>query len=433
MDILGMVNTAVYGILCQMFVGTIAQKRVRLAKSYRFLLLVSMIGMDYLISFLLADYMWAKMIGIILFNSLIMWICFEQSILRVIISVLLYHGFSLVADFIFYIVLYNPFFAGMRNGRFGSSAVDILIGCMGPFLSFCIILLLRRYYSKKSLEKLTAVEWLRFTILPILTISTITVMAINFNMVTSERQRNVLLYITSGILLMNVFVLYLIHVLIKREHQIREDRLFREQVRNEMAMYRQISENYEQQRKREHEYKNQMAVISALAQEQKWEELNHYLARQDEKITHKMDSIDTNHSIVNTILNTKYQEAQKKGVTFVFRINDLSALWIEDEDIVVILSNLLNNALEACEKCKEKVVKVKFIREKGQLVLSVINTFEEVPVEVDGNYQTRKEDKSIHGIGIHNVQKTVEKYGGSCLIKHDEHMFRFVILIPERK
>ena len=50
---------------------------------------------------------------------------------------------------------------------------------------------------------------------------------------------------------------------------------------------------------------------------------------------------------------------------FVFKVNDLSKIVIEDEDLVVILANLLNNAIEACEKCEEKkTIKLKFVIEE---------------------------------------------------------------------
>ncbi len=54
-----------------------------------------------------------------------------------------------------------------------------------------------------------------------------------------------------------------------------------------------------------------------------------------------------------------------KNIVFIFKINDLSGINVSDEDIVVILSNLLNNAIEACEKCPDKrVIKMKLVREK---------------------------------------------------------------------
>ncbi len=91
-----------------------------------------------------------------------------------------------------------------------------------------------------------------------------------------------------------------------------------------------------------------------------------------------MDCIKTNHVIIDAILNSKYREMLDKNIVFIFKINDLSGINVSDEDIVVILSNLLNNAIEACEKCPDKrVIKMKLVREKDNFIISVKNTYDE--------------------------------------------------------
>lgn len=115
-------------------------------------------------------------------------------------------------------------------------------------------------------------------------------------------------------------------------------------------------------------------------------------------------------------------------------MNDLSEIRLSDEDIVVILSNLLNNAIEACEICqKEKVIQLKFVLEEEFMVLSVKNTYEHEIICKDGQIQTSKrDDAEEHGIGIKNIKETVEKYDGRCVIKHDENEFNFSIIIPNK-
>ena len=198
----------------------------------------------------------------------------------------------------------------------------------------------------------------------------------------------------------------LINDILKREVQITENRLLLERVKNETGMYRTISENYDKQKKREHEYKNQLALIAALASENR----------------------------VDAILNSKYQETREKGIVFVVKVNDLSNLKIRDEDIVLILSNLLNNAIEACEQCEKPIIKMKFVKEEHQIILSVANTFSGNPVIVGKRYITTKtKEADRHGIGLENIKETVGKYDGSCVIKHDENNFKVAILIHNQE
>ena len=126
----------------------------------------------------------------------------------------------------------------------------------------------------------------------------------------------------------NAVLLYgcLINDILKREVQITEKRLLLERVKNETGMYRTISENYDKQKKREHEYKNQLALIAALASENRVDEINHYLKQYNHEIMQHTDFIDTNNVIVNAILNSKYQETREKGIVFVVKVNALSDL-----------------------------------------------------------------------------------------------------------
>lgn len=230
---------------------------------------------------------------------------------------------------------------------------------------------------------------------------------------------------------MNFIFFYLVQDILKREMQIRKDNLFRERVQNEMAMYRSVSENYDMQRRRAHEFKNQLFCIADLARTGKYQELNHYLKEYEEEFRRSTDMIDTNHAIVNAIINSKYEEGKKKGIVFVFQVNDLAGIRLKDEDVVIILSNLLNNAMEACEQCEgEKLIKFKFVKEKEHLIIATANHYKHPLKQVNGQYQTTKEEKDLHGFGISNIIAAVEKYEGSYVICTEGWEFKFTIMIP---
>ena len=117
---------------------------------------------------------------------------------------------------------------------------------------------------------------------------------------------------------------------------------------------------------------------------------------------------------------------------FIFQLNDLSTIGIEDEDIVVILWNLLSNAIEACEKYSgKKVIKLKFIKERDDIIISVKNTYNGELEIRDGEIQTSKlYDSDEHGIGIKNIIAVIEKYQGSYAIQNDKEEFYFSIMLP---
>ena len=105
---------------------------------------------------------------------------------------------------------------------------------------------------------------------------------------------------------------------------------------------------------------------------------------------------------------------------------------MKDEDVVTILSNLLNNAIEACEKCDDKkIIKLKFVNEDGVVIISVKNTFNHPVCYENGEIKSSKVARTEeHGIGIKNIIEVIEKYNGSYIIEDSKNEFYFSIMIP---
>ena len=218
---------------------------------------------------------------------------------------------------------------------------------------------------------------------------------------------------------------------IKKQKNIVESEAILARVKNEISLYRTMSDNLERQKRKSHEFNNHMAAISGMLELGQFDELQKYVRVILDKEKKIPTEINTYHTIINAILNTKYDETRRMGITFIMKVNDLSGITISDEDIVVLLSNLLNNAIEACEKSKEKMMKLKFVIEDDQIILSVKNTIIDLPVRVDGELITTKEDKEdCHGIGMKNIVGVIEKYSGKYVIDFDEKWFTVSMIIP---
>lgn len=421
-----MIYTFLYIILCKMFVETFVRKKETYAAYNLWIFFIALTIFDYLVSYFLEDFV-LRQIVIILLGTIIMWLCFQISFLNSILLILFYQGLCFVADYIAWMGLQKLLTITLVE----TTLLRFLMGTLSQLLVFSFIIVLRNHFIQDRMEVLTNLEWVKYSMFPIFTIMAIIAMLINFDGLDNARQINTLICLAFGMLLLNIFVYYLLWDAIEREVKIRKQQLSTERAKSETAMYRQISENFNKQKKREHEYKNEMMIISSLLKQNELEKLNLLLNKYNREIAHRIDAIDTNHVIVNAVLNVKYQEAREKGIIFVLKVNDLSGIFMEDQDIVVILSNMLNNAIEACEKCTGKrIIKVKTVKEDNTIIFSVNNTIQEVPKFVDGKYRTTKKEQ-FHGMGIENVKEVVSKYGGTCAIRYDKKEFYFVTYFSE--
>lgn len=110
-----------------------------------------------------------------------------------------------------------------------------------------------------------------------------------------------------------------------------------------------------------------------------------------------------------------------------FSIDDI---YIEPMDLVIIMENLLENAIEAASKCelKRKIVfELKNINDV--LLLKIWNTSCKFPYVKKDRFITDKDDSNVHGWGVESVKSIVNKYNGSIEFKYDETFFEVDIII----
>lgn len=368
---------------------------------------------------------------IILFAAFMFW-HMKISIKKSLILAVLYQGLLLIVDYIAFLIYSSGLFSNGESTGLQYMLENVLVVLLGKVLLYFSVLIIKKKFGEKSTEMLADSEWLKFLFFPIFTIAIIVAMFSGFGYTETTEQIYFLFIIAFGMAGMNILEFYLINDIIEREIKLHENEIFQIQVKNQTEMYRSISENFDGQKRKTHEYKNQIVCIESLLGNRKYKELEKYVKEIYGHLDKELDAINTNNVIVNAILNTKYQEADAKGIVFVFRVNDLSQIRIKDEDVVTILSNLLNNAIEACEKCDDKkVIKLKFVNEDEMIIIAVKNTFSHPICYENGEIKSSKISKiEEHGIGIKNIIKVIEKYGGSYIIEDSKNEFYFSIIIP---
>ncbi len=107
--------------------------------------------------------------------------------------------------------------------------------------------------------------------------------------------------------------------------------------------------------------------------------------------------------------------------------------FIEDKDLVIILTNLLDNAIESSMKSEKKSIEFSLYTLNGSyVVLKVINSCDEAPLVRKGQLITKKDNQEIHGYGVKNIQRVVKRYNGMTMWEYSEidKQFKFLITIP---
>ena len=131
---------------------------------------------------------------------------------------------------------------------------------------------------------------------------------------------------------------------------------------------------------------------------------------------------DTGNKCIDALINVKYTTAKEKGIDFILKIFIPEELPINQCDMGIVLGNILDNAIEATEKCNSSAKKIEIIMgiKKEALVLVVKNPLAgSLKRNKDGKLLSTKEDSKRNGYGINSVIKVARKYNGDVIIEEE--------------
>lgn len=139
---------------------------------------------------------------------------------------------------------------------------------------------------------------------------------------------------------------------------------------------------------------------------------------------------------LNALLIDFKEEAKKRDVmSEIFVEPGFKIEFMDDIDIVSVFGNLLDNALEAAEKCENGRVSVElYMQNDGNLVVCRIeNNYNGMIIEKGDNMITTKDNPSLHGLGIRSVKKLVDKYNGYIQNDHGQGIYTVTLMFSMDK
>lgn len=194
--------------------------------------------------------------------------------------------------------------------------------------------------------------------------------------------------------------------------------------------YEEIKNVYLNMRGWRHDYHNHIQAMKAYLAMGEAEELQEYIS----KLEKELDSVDSlvksGNIMMDAILNSKISIMLKHGIQVDFKAVLPEELKIKDIDMCVMVSNLLENAIESCMKVP---IDKRFIRIYSevfgsQFYMSIQNSAEEEPDFNQRNYISTK--RGEHGLGMKRVQFLVDKYEGFLNLQNEPGIFASEITIP---
>lgn len=177
-----------------------------------------------------------------------------------------------------------------------------------------------------------------------------------------------------------------------------------------------------------HDEKHLLSFLEECLENDKIEEALMFIKNFQNNNFNSDNLVWTGIPIVDFMLNIKYRKIEKYNIAF--KVNaDFENIPLEDSDVIMILGNLLDNAIEASMKSKKKEIKLYIANKNDMFILKVINTYEIEPVTKGERFISNKKEKNKHGWGIESVKEIVNKYEGMVDFKFHKNIFEANLMI----
>jgi len=368
-----------------------------------------------------------RLIVIIAASSIHFFVFFKTTWVRSLILSVISTSLFTIIDFAVYFLKYL-LVPEMSINTIFDYTISYYLGFGSQLIQLIAIIIITRTFNKTDKAGLSTRTWFRHLVIPFGSLALICLVSITMDTGISKEMGRSLFAFAMGLMCLTVYIYYFLKRDFNREIESEKNKMLYHHAEELQTAYNQLRDERERLAKDNHEFKNKVVAWSSLLRNGEYSELLEMMGKENSISTANSDVLSTGNRAIDVVLNAKYFEAVNKGISFEFNLNNLTDVHIDATDLIILLSNVLNNAIEACEKCDSNPeIAVKGVYKLNRFILTVRNTYNG---ELNDNLGTTKEDKSLHGYGIEAITNIVNKYNGHYYFEHEGNLFTTYIVIP---
>lgn len=199
----------------------------------------------------------------------------------------------------------------------------------------------------------------------------------------------------------------------------------------------ELRELHQNVRQLKHDMKNHLMVMTSYLNSEEYDQARAYTSELLDKFSTMHSYIETGNVLLNHILNEKLSYAKSMGILVKAEIENLAFAKMDRMDFSALLSNMLDNAIEALLREKEEELsqrlqmQVVISAQRGYETICVKNQISSSVFAKNPTLETSKEEKNLHGLGVGKIKAIVAQYGGMADFYEEDNFFCVKVFIPK--
>jgi two-component system sensor histidine kinase AgrC len=290
-------------------------------------------------------------------------------------------------------------------------------------LMFAVIQIIRLIAKRKSYS-LHYRYYIIFLIVPIISLY-------QLNLLTQYSEKNIYYFIAViGFLLLNVGIVYVFETIVEKFQVTHENAQLQDQMDYQDANYEKTVHSFKSIKRIIHDTNQHLLYIDACMKRNELEAAAEHIKVVLGKVEGAYNQVNTGNLVIDALVTNTLNIGQANGI----RIDTKLGLYEQDVkidryDLCVALGNMLDNAIEASKKVKvaeDRYILIKITSDETALYIHILNHMDSEVFHL----HSQKPNPEFHGIGLTNISRICDKYGGNMTIEAKNKVFNNMVLLP---
>ena len=353
--------------------------------------------------------------------------------IKLIISVF-YVVFSIVSELITAVMFGLIFDASIIGVR--ENPMHLFLG--GVVSRVLLILMVETVikFSNKNASEVSLKSWLSIMSIPLVSIL-LSVSVVYESIVNNVFSANAVIACLA-ILYINIVSFYLFDHIVNQIHDNNVAKFRQKQLTLQHHQFENVISSYENVKRIRHDMLGHLITINEYLKSYQVEDGISYINKLHREIDFTKQGIFSENISVDAIVNNRISKANELGIITMIDIAIPKKINIDDMDLCVVISNLLTNAIEACQKINDDCSKhIKYIMKykKDSIIIETKNSYDVKNIkEASGKFASSKAFRRNNelGLGLSNIESVIKKYNGIFDINRNESEFIVTLIIPDK-
>ncbi|MFS0840600.1 GHKL domain-containing protein [Paenibacillus sp. 1P03SA] len=293
----------------------------------------------------------------------------------------------------------------------------IFLSCM---IMFAVILIIRLVAKRRSFS-LPYRYYALILVIPVVSLY-------HLNILTFKSFYSFLSAI--GFLFLNVMIVYIFDTITDNFKFMHENAQLQQQMDYQDANYEKVVHSFKSIKRIIHDTNQQFLYIEECIKRNELGAALEHIKTTLNKVEGAYQRVNTGNLVIDALVTNTLDIGQANGIRIDTRLNlRAHKIPVDRYDLCVVMGNMLDNAIEASKQLKvaeDRYILIKIHTTESALLIHILNHMESESVPL----RSQKPNPEFHGIGLTNIARICDKYGGHMTIETKHKQFNNMVLLP---